>query len=563
MSTPPTDMSAPTPSTDPTLSTAGPNSQVGLHTSSFPPIDADADVDRVTSLPSLCMNCREEGETRLLLTSIPYFRDVIIMSFACPHCHYQSSEVQPASEIQDRGRRFTLAVTHTNQEETHRDLNRQLIKSESASLRLPAIDFTISPTRTRGDINTVEGVLGNIVDSLLVDQPNRALQDMDTYNKIAALITQLQAMRDGEQSFTLVLEDDSGNSYIENPYAPHPDPRVKLETYVRTPEQTEELGYAQEVVQESEEKDQAQRAALLKRQGSVKLGTATSDSGAYAVSPLLHEKVDTYFNVSDRSAVLQSTCHACHRECETRMAVTDIPHFKEVVLMATQCDNCGYRDTEVKPAGRISAQAIRTTLLVRSADDLKRDILKSDTSSICIPEIDLELVAGTLGGKYTTLEGILSDIKAQLSSLNPFHMGDSSVEGEASPFRAFLLSLDALIEGTRPFTFVLDDPLGNSFVWTDMGEGKDEQLLVEKYERTWEQNEELGLNDVSVEVNEYATDEDVKVFEAEMRLDAEQKGDRAPQEQAKKEAGERARLLHGVKEGKVGGKIQVEETEES
>ena len=553
---------APNETTEPTLSTPGPTSQVGLHTSSFPPIDADADVDRITSIPSLCMSCGEEGETRLLLTSIPYFRDVIIMSFTCPHCNHHSSEVQPAAEIQDKGRRFILAVSHTNQQETHRDLNRQLIKSETASLGLPHIDFTIAPTRTRGDINTVEGVLGNIIDSLQVDQPNRALQDTDTYTKIAALIVQLQAMKDGEQSFTVVLEDHSGNSYIENPYAPHPDPRVKLETYTRTPEQTEELGYAQEEIQESEQKEQAGRAALLQRQGSVKAGTATSDSGAFAVSPLLHEKVDTYFNVSDRSAVLKSTCPACHHECETRMAVTDIPHFKEVVLMATQCEFCGYRDTEVKPAGRVSSHAIRTTLQVRTADDLKRDVLKSDTSSITIPEIDLELVAGTLGGKYTTLEGILNDIKTQLSSLNPFHMGDSSEVGEAAPFRAFLQSLDALIEGTRPFTFVLDDPLGNSFVWTELGEGKDEQLQVEKYERTWDQNEELGLNDVSVEVSDYATDEDVKVFEAEMKREAEHDEGEAPQVKAKKTADERTRLLEGVKEGKVGGLIRVKETED-
>ena len=211
----------------------------------------------------------------------------------------------------------------------------------------------------------------------------------------------------------------------------------------------------------------------------------------------------------------------------------------------------------------MSAQAIRTTLSVRSESDLKRDLLKSDTASITIPEIDLELVAGTLGGKYTTLEGVLSDIKAQLSSLNPFALGDSSEAGQAAPFRDFLRRLDALIDGSRPFTFVLDDPLGNSFVWSELAEGQDEQLTVERYERTFEQNEELGLNDIDVEVDEYATAEDVAVYEAEMKRDVAEKGERAPQEQARKEAVERARLLEGVKEGKVGGRIHVSETEES
>jgi zinc finger protein len=28
--------------------------------------------------------------------------------------------------------------------------------------------------------------------------------------------------------------------------------------------------------------------------------------------------------------------------------MTDIPHFKEIVLMVSQCDHCGYKDSEVR-----------------------------------------------------------------------------------------------------------------------------------------------------------------------------------------------------------------------
>jgi zinc finger protein len=34
-------------------------------------------------MSSLCMSCEEQGETRLLLTSIPHFKEVIISSFYC------------------------------------------------------------------------------------------------------------------------------------------------------------------------------------------------------------------------------------------------------------------------------------------------------------------------------------------------------------------------------------------------------------------------------------------------------------------------------------------------
>lgn len=41
-----------------------------------------------------------------------------------------------------------------------------------------------------------------------------------------------------------------------------------------------------------------------------------------------------------------------------------------------------------------------------------------------IPEIDLELDYGTLGGKYTTVEGLVDSILENFKKNNPF-MGDS------------------------------------------------------------------------------------------------------------------------------------------
>jgi zinc finger protein len=35
--------------------------------------------------------------------------------------------------------------------------------------------------------------------------------------------------------------------------------------------------------------------------------------------------------------------------------------------------------------------------------DLKRDVIKSDTASVEVPELELELSHGSLGGVYTTV----------------------------------------------------------------------------------------------------------------------------------------------------------------
>ena len=165
-------------------------------------------------------------------------------------------------------------------------------------------------------------------------------------------------------------------------------------------------------------------------------------------------------------------CPNCHRMGEAVNCVTDIPYFKEVLIMAFTCTECGYRNNEIKVryapsclpslppslppslafvkvtllftlflalllsflsraaappflssppspppslspvkvilisilflplpppslsfqgGGAIPPQGTLVRLRVESKDDFTRDVLKSDTAGISIPEIDLEI----------------------------------------------------------------------------------------------------------------------------------------------------------------------------
>ena len=67
------------------------------------------------------------------------------------------------------------------------------------------------------------------------------------------------------------------------------------------------------------------------------------------------------------------------------MCVTDIPHFKEIILMCFYCESCAYKSVEVKAGGGIPARGKRMTLKINKdskADDMKRDVLKSETSGV-------------------------------------------------------------------------------------------------------------------------------------------------------------------------------------
>ena len=64
----------------------------------------------VTEIESLCMNCELQGVTKIMMTKIPFFKEIILMAFECPHCGYRSSEVNHGQSLADHGIHFELNV---------------------------------------------------------------------------------------------------------------------------------------------------------------------------------------------------------------------------------------------------------------------------------------------------------------------------------------------------------------------------------------------------------------------------------------------------------------------
>lgn len=174
-------------------------------------------------------------------------------------------------------------------------------------------------------------------------------------------------------------------------------------------------------------------------------------------------------------------CHACTAEGEVKMCIATIPYFKEIIIMAFSCDQCGQKSTEIKQGGGVSDKATKITFKFENERDLCRDLFKSDTCLLRIPEVDMELAPGTLGSMYTTIEGILDKIITHLDDTNPFGKGDSAYNKK---FMFFLDKLRELKEGDKPFTIILDDPLSNCFIYNPMAPEDDPQITVEVYERT-------------------------------------------------------------------------------
>lgn len=104
-----------------------------------------------------------QGVTKLLLTMIPHYREVIIMSFNCDHCGLSNNEIQPGSRysskcpcfaldnlssliyrIQEKGVEFRVRI------DSAQDLSRQVVKGFHAIIKVPEIELEIPPESQKG-----------------------------------------------------------------------------------------------------------------------------------------------------------------------------------------------------------------------------------------------------------------------------------------------------------------------------------------------------------------------------------------------------------------------------
>ena len=391
--------------------------------------------------------------TRLLLTKIPYFREIIIMSFSCEKCGLQNNEIQPAGTFQLKGVHYELRLTAMD------DFERQVIKSDTATVNFIELDVEIPAGR--GQLTNIEGLLSVTLDDLKVGQEARKEQAPEAYAKIEQVLAKGKAMLAGEAfPFRVSLDDPAGNSFIQ------PDMRDGVgkwekREYLRTTEQNEALGL-----------------------------TDTSNEGLDDNGDIIPDQIYSF----------PASCPGCMHPCTTNMKMVEIPHFRQVVIMNTSCDDCGYKSNDVKTGGEIPEKGKKVTLRVKNRIDLARDILKSESCALECPELSLSVNPGTLGGRFTTVEGLLTQVRDDLHG-QIFQGGDSLQDQERTRWDEFFEHLNEAIEGDREFTIILADPLACSYVQSlaDDPAQPDDQMEVVEYDRTDEEEEDLGLKDMKTE----------------------------------------------------------------
>jgi len=154
-----------------------------------------------------CPMCKKQTLTlREAAREIPYFGTCYLFSMDCenPECDYKMSDV----EIEGVGKpvkKFTLEV------ESEEDLKIRVIKSGSATVKIPRLAEITPGAISDGYVSNVEGILQRIKE---VIETKRDDDDKAIRKKAKNQLKKIQNVLWGREKITLIITDPNGNSAI-------------------------------------------------------------------------------------------------------------------------------------------------------------------------------------------------------------------------------------------------------------------------------------------------------------------------------------------------------------
>ena len=188
------------------------------------------EVGEPLDITSMCPRCQREGNTRLLMLSVPHFKEILISSFECgadpSECGATNREVAFIGSYAREAVEMELHVAG------RADLNMQVVLSSHSSIRIPELDFEIPPREMKqsllqneqlaveahgmGGLTTVEGILSQVHTDISANIESLAAspEDSEYASALRGFLGRLEELMRGERPFTFVLSDISGNAYI-------------------------------------------------------------------------------------------------------------------------------------------------------------------------------------------------------------------------------------------------------------------------------------------------------------------------------------------------------------
>ncbi|MGA3199052.1 MAG: ZPR1 zinc finger domain-containing protein [Halobacteriota archaeon] len=163
------------------------------------------------SIVSTCPLCAHELAFRFNTDEIPFFGEIMLVSASCG-CGFKYADTISLRERE--AARYQLEFDSN-------DFATRVIRSSSGTVQIPELGVTIEPgSASEAFISNVEGVLCRVQE--VIRMATKWSSDDPTKFELGnQLLGRIDAVRRGEGTMTLVIDDPFGNSAIISPRAQH------------------------------------------------------------------------------------------------------------------------------------------------------------------------------------------------------------------------------------------------------------------------------------------------------------------------------------------------------
>lgn len=160
------------------------------------------------SYKAVCPGCSEETLTvEELYDEIPGLGKAVLVSMLCPRCGFRAYHEIP---LENRGiRRVEFRVSGM------KDLSARVIRSPTGKILVPELGLELSPgSRPVGFVTNIEGVLQRFLE---VAEQLAGIEEGSKRGEAEMAVKRIRSAMGGSLPFTIIIEDDLGNSAIIPP----------------------------------------------------------------------------------------------------------------------------------------------------------------------------------------------------------------------------------------------------------------------------------------------------------------------------------------------------------
>ncbi|MHC1631923.1 MAG: ZPR1 zinc finger domain-containing protein [Methanotrichaceae archaeon] len=160
--------------------------------------------------------------------------------------------------------------------------------------------------------------------------------------------------------------------------------------------------------------------------------------------------------------ITTANCPLCGAVVKFEWVTKNIPHFGEAMIITGVCECCSFKHTDTILLDQ--GEPTRYTFTIKNTEDLNTRVIKSTSGTIRLPELGIDMEPGPISEAYiSNVEGVLQKIM-DVVDFATRSAKDADAEDSIKRGEKILECMKKVLEGQRPLTIVMEDPLGKSSI---------------------------------------------------------------------------------------------------